>query len=348
MQVLQLSVALTTYNGERFIARQLDSIASQSHLPLELVVTDDGSSDATLSMIDAFAATAPFHVHVHRNPVRLGYRRNFMRCSSLCQGDLIAFCDQDDVWAANKLACQVAHFADPTVFLSCHNAALIDANDQPLGRKLNKIREGRSFQASEISPSRYSPGFTTVIRRSLTAYNDVWPDSIDAQYADHPMAHDAWFFLLALGFGRVKYERECLALYRQHDQNASGLVPSSSEKLMSRLHDRKTEYRSLVAICRNRLSLLEKLKKAVLDDHHATAASQQAPTQIETLRRKYEALYQATSRRLEFYETVSPHKKLKLLTKAILTGDYSVADPWSFPLSGAVRDFIMFAVPGRS
>ena len=101
-------------NGRKHIRRQLDSLAAQTLIPAELVVTDDGSDDDTISVVDAFAKNAPFAVKVFRNEVRLGYRKNFMRAASLCQSELIAFCDQDDYWYPNKIEVSVRPFTDST------------------------------------------------------------------------------------------------------------------------------------------------------------------------------------------------------------------------------------------
>jgi len=99
---------MCTYNGERFLADQLESIAAQSRPPGELVVCDDRSTDSTVDLIRQFAQSAPFPVRIHVNPVNLGssakgITKNFEQASQLCVGELIAFCDQDDAWMPGKL-----------------------------------------------------------------------------------------------------------------------------------------------------------------------------------------------------------------------------------------------------
>ena len=84
-----ISIAMATYDGARFVAEQLASFAAQTRLPDELVVTDDGSTDGTLEIVERFAATAPFAVHIHRNPARLGYTLNFSEAVSKCEGEII-------------------------------------------------------------------------------------------------------------------------------------------------------------------------------------------------------------------------------------------------------------------
>src|ERR1700730_9787095 len=102
--MMSVSIAMATYNGEQHIKRQLESLAVQTHPPRELVVTDDASDDHTVLVLTSFGKHAPFPVRVYRNSTRLGYRRNFMLAASLCNSELIAFCDQDDVWYPEKLA----------------------------------------------------------------------------------------------------------------------------------------------------------------------------------------------------------------------------------------------------
>ena len=120
-----VSVAMATYNGQPFIQRQLDSLAAQTHLPAELIITDDGSTDDTLKIVEAFAKVAPFRVRIHQNRTRLGYRANFIRAAGLCSSDLVAFCDQDDDWYPHKIAASAKPFSDPDVLLTYHDADVI-------------------------------------------------------------------------------------------------------------------------------------------------------------------------------------------------------------------------------
>ena len=127
-----ISIAMATYNGAKFIREQLDSLAAQTVLPCELVVTDDGSTDKTLDIIADFLVRAPFPVHIHRNAQRLNYRANFMQCANRCSGDLIAFCDQDDIWDQDKLATLVDHFDNAAEDLIFHDFRVVDANGNPV------------------------------------------------------------------------------------------------------------------------------------------------------------------------------------------------------------------------
>ena len=99
----KVSVAMCTYNGQRFLDQQLQSFLDQTVQPDELVVCDDVSSDDSMAMVEAFAARAPFTVKLFRNAQNLGYSRNCERAIAQCTGDLVLLCDQDDVWDRRKI-----------------------------------------------------------------------------------------------------------------------------------------------------------------------------------------------------------------------------------------------------
>src|SRR5262245_36412717 len=121
------SVALCTHNGAAYIADQLASLAAQSRRPDELVVRDDASEDDTPAIVQAFAARAPFPVRFERHASRLGSTRNFDGAIAACTGDLIALCDQDDVWRADKLSAIERRFGgQPGVGMVFSDADLVD------------------------------------------------------------------------------------------------------------------------------------------------------------------------------------------------------------------------------
>lgn len=128
---------MCTYNGEAYLDDQLRSIALQERQPDELIVCDDGSRDASVVIARKFAIEAPFRTHVCRNHARLGVVRNFEKAITLCDGNLIALADQDDIWRGDKLAVIEREFeAKPCVDLIFSNGHLIDEIGKPTGTKL--------------------------------------------------------------------------------------------------------------------------------------------------------------------------------------------------------------------
>ncbi len=129
----KISIALATYNGATYLQALLDSLAQQTYPPYELVVSDDNSSDDTLAIVERFAAQAPFEVKIVPNAKQLGIIENFATAFANTRGELIAYCDQDDIWAPEKLATCVRHFADPGVKLVMHRSEVVDGDLTPLG-----------------------------------------------------------------------------------------------------------------------------------------------------------------------------------------------------------------------
>src|ERR1043165_3789181 len=134
---MKFSIAMTTFNGERYLREQLDSLSAQDRLPDEVVVCDDGSSDGTLEMVRAFAASSPFAVRVIENEERLGVTRNLEKAIGLCDGELIALCDQDDVWRSDKLQqIEQAFIGNSRLGLVFTDAELIDEQSKTIGNGL--------------------------------------------------------------------------------------------------------------------------------------------------------------------------------------------------------------------
>ena len=220
-----ISIAMATYNGERYIREQLDSLSKQTLLPLELVITDDGSKDSTLDIIQDFTKTCSFPVRVHRNQQRLGYSDNFLRAASLCRGDLISFCDQDDFWLPEKLSKCARHFAEnPGTVLIVHSAHLWDGRERS-DKAFPLFPVTGIFAPGSLDPYTLIPGFAQVFRRDLLNIADN-ACRLRACYdlsEGSKITHDSWIFFLATNAGDVALSNEPLSLYRQHEQNAVGV-----------------------------------------------------------------------------------------------------------------------------
>jgi hypothetical protein len=218
----RISVAIATYNGARYLPQQLQSIAAQTLSPCEVVVCDDGSADDTLQVIDRFARVARFPVRAQRNEVRLNFRANFMKAAQACSGDLIAFCDQDDLWRADKLAVVAAAFADPDMLLVHHNARVFSAALGVTGPLYGDARSSGVSGPLCRNPFDMAPGFTQVFRRSLLLLSDLRDATVDYWEPGVALAHDQWIYILASSLGKVCYLTDTLADYRQHEHNLFG------------------------------------------------------------------------------------------------------------------------------
>lgn len=215
----KISIALCTFNGERFLQEQLDSLAAQTRLPDEVVVGDDGSADRTLEILEAWAKTVPFPVKIQKNEHSLGPAKNFEAAVLRCSGDIIFLCDQDDVWVPEKIQKMAAVFEkDPETGLVFCYAATIGGNGEPLGISRAEISRAQIICSGWplISPfcrkHDNPPGCCSAFRSELV--KRILP-------IPHNMPHDTFFFLYLPALGKTVTLRENLIRYRFHGNNVS-------------------------------------------------------------------------------------------------------------------------------
>lgn len=234
---MKLSIAMCTYNGARHLQEQLNSIARQTRLPDELVVCDDGSSDGTPEAVRKFAAGAPFVVRLYVNEKNLGSTRNFEKAISLCEGDVIALSDQDDVWLPEKLQRFEAEFAaSPEVGLVFSDALVVDESLRPLDYTLwqsleftpqwqKRLTQGHAFQV--LLENFYVTGATMAFRSRLRELALPIHATSLRRFGKKPMEfiHDAWIALMAAAAAELVPISEALIKYRQHSAQQLGMPP---------------------------------------------------------------------------------------------------------------------------
>jgi glycosyltransferase involved in cell wall biosynthesis len=217
-----ISIAMATYNGEKYLEPQLQSLSKQTRLPAELVVCDDASGDATVDIITRFSKTAPFPVKLVVNDERLGWRGNFLKATSLCRSEYIAFCDQDDIWLPEKLATVQLHLEKNRPTLLQHGYRIIDSEGTIISGPLTYEHLERD------APWVHSYGLNQVFHRSLLEFFDLWELSEDHFHTDERMAHDQFVSFLSSLLGQTVTINDVLLYYRQHGNNAVGFVPASN------------------------------------------------------------------------------------------------------------------------
>ena len=281
---MRISIALATYNGEKYLAEQLDSLLLQSLLPSECVICDDGSTDGTLEILRNFAQKAPFTVHIHSNPTRLGYRENFLYCASLCTGEFVGFCDQDDVWLPTKLQ-RVAEAIEhhPHLSLVVHQGQVVDAQLRPTGQHYPQVARAQTQAKLTGEPFVNIPGFAMVFKRELLHACPWDHRPSDPNTYDLPAAHDTWILFIAEVLGDVVFMPESLVLYRRHDNNTTvhavkqrqtgtGLAQRIRDKL-ARMRLRYQQRAGLFEECANLLlDLSQRSTPATNDDLRAGSA----------------------------------------------------------------------------
>ena len=214
-----VSVAMATFNGARFIRHQLDSLASQARLPCELVVCDDRSDDGTLDVVHDFARDAPFPVLVKRNEAHLGFGDNFIEAASLTRCPWIAFCDQDDEWEPTKLEAAAAVAQDEQVMVVTHPSRVMRGDI--LTSKLVGPRKPGVYDPLTTHPLHAINGHALVFRRVLLEVLSPGCRPVSIHARNRLMPHEDWITFLAGALGKTVVLAEPQVRYRFHDGNAS-------------------------------------------------------------------------------------------------------------------------------
>ncbi len=236
-QPSRISVAMCTYNGEKFVHEQLRSIAAQTRPPNELIALDDCSTDRTADILRDFAASAPFPVTVHVNPSNIGrlsrgITRNFEAATLMCTGDLIVPSDQDDIWMPDKLERMAGMMdADPSLAGLFSDAQLVTVTGEPEGTLLSQTTglnaaEQARLEAGDALPLLLS--MTKVYGSSMLFHARL------KQYLPVPKHwwFDAWMAAVAAIHGRLVFVPEELYKYRIHpNQSVSARVQTASSRV---------------------------------------------------------------------------------------------------------------------
>jgi glycosyltransferase involved in cell wall biosynthesis len=267
---MKISIALCTFNGERFLKEQLSSIAGQTRLPDEIIICDDCSDDGTWEFLENFREKSDFPVKCYRNQKGLGSTKNFEKAISLCTGDLIALCDQDDVWMPHKLEIMESKFLESTdIGAVFSDGDVVDENLKPLGYTLwehigfhhgkrEKMKDGNQLMV--LLKHVIATGATLVFRNSLKEYILPIPSG---------WVHDAWIALLAATGKCLGFIPAPLILYRQHGNNQIGArYRGLAERFNESLNINRRDYYS------GELSRYEEaLKRASANIQHVSPGS---------------------------------------------------------------------------
>ncbi|MGJ7612704.1 MULTISPECIES: glycosyltransferase family 2 protein [unclassified Variovorax] len=291
---LDVSVALCTRNGARYLPEQVRSICAQTPLPREIVLSDDGSTDGTVDVVRHTLAQCgvadQVALRVFSNVPPLGVTRNFEQAVSACSHELIALCDQDDVWHPGRLARMVAQFeARPDLLLLHTDARLVDAELKPLGSTLFHALE---VQPAELAAIAGGEAFGVLLRRNLvTGATTVFRKTLlEAALPFAPeWVHDEWLAAVASAIGHIDVLPEPTIDYRQHASNQIGARRLTlSEKVAKAFAERGDKH---VARLRRAEALLQRLRQLgarvparYLDAQQAKVAHQRFRAQLPAAR----------------------------------------------------------------
>lgn len=207
-----VSVIVGTYNGEKYLAEQLNSIASQTYNDIEIIICDDCSADNTHSIVKKFAEQHS-NVSYHFNDRNLGVNKNFEQGFLLAKGDYIAISDQDDIWKPEKIEEQMLLFSKEDVLVVHSASALFKDDNLPVHKTIAKgSKQMIGNDSKKLLLRNTIAGHNIIFRKELLKHILPIPEGV---------YYDWWLCEVATCYGEIAATNTILAYQRQHENNVT-------------------------------------------------------------------------------------------------------------------------------
>lgn len=219
-----IDILMATYNGERFLRPQLDSILQQSNQDWRLMIRDDCSTDETVEVIKEYQLLRPEQIRVIQAEQPSGSaQNNFFQLLQYSSAEYVMFADQDDVWLPQKIQLtldkmqqMVQQYGAETPLLVHTDLAVVDSFLRILNPSLFQMQnmDAARNKLNNILVQNIVTGCTMMVNRSLL--------DLVTEIPKHAVMHDMWLALVAAAFGEIGFVDRATILYRQHGDNANG------------------------------------------------------------------------------------------------------------------------------
>lgn len=235
-----IAILMSTYDGEDYLAQQIDSIRKQSYKNWRLIIRDDGSSDDTVKIVEKYQSEDHRIEFLNQGAIRnVGVVRSFFELLRESEADFYMFSDQDDYWLPNKVELALQEMikldnSQPNCVYT--NLQIVDKDLK--GKKLLLKRNWQSFTNVLFTNNVY--GCTMMINNSLKRMVNF--KKIDYQRI---YMHDWWLALIAAEFGNLRFIDKATILYRQHGSNQVGATDKSFSALLQRLFNHERDKKAM-------------------------------------------------------------------------------------------------------
>ena len=237
---MKISVIIAAYHGEKYIAEQLMSLFHQTLVPDEILIGDDSGDEKTIDEIDRVRKEYSGDLRVIRNPSRLGIIGNYKNLAQQTRGDLIYFCDQDDVWLPQKIEKLAGALeAHPDKMAAVCNSETTDKDLNPRHQLFvertpafyeftHRLEQGTWDSFKDIFMQKYIfPAHNMVMKKAMLDLFTAVPED----YGKSRLYHDVWLARITSLAGKLYYLDEILTHYRLHETNSNGFEAPQQESL---------------------------------------------------------------------------------------------------------------------
>lgn len=210
---------MATYNGEKYLEEQLDSIINQSYKNIEIIIVDDCSKDNTVAIVKKYQSKFDF-IKLFVNEKNSGVTPTFEKAIIECKGTFIAIADQDDIWELNKIEILVNNLEDFDAVYS--NSLLVDAQGNSLNKSFTTIMNMKTYRSgTPFLLSNSVPGHTILMKAIFARKILPFPKK---------MLFDLWIGFCAASNNGIKFVDKTLVNYRQHETNTIGTRDSKNKR----------------------------------------------------------------------------------------------------------------------
>ena len=245
-----VSIVMATYNGEKYLEEQIESILLSTYQDFEIYIYDDGSKDTTMEILNGYKRQYPHKIYISQNESNLGVTQNFFQAISRTTSDYIMLCDQDDVWKKDKIARTLKRIRQMEVQFGKNLPMAVFTDAHVVDSDLNILEES-FFRSGRLNPRLYDLshllmenkliGCTVMVNGAL---RKVLQGSSLPKWARY---HDGWLGLIASSLGKISFIKEPTLYYRQHENNLVG-NKSFLSYILNRLGNLREQKRALLAL----------------------------------------------------------------------------------------------------
>lgn len=221
----KVAVLISTYNGEKYLKEQLDSILKQTYKNIEIVIRDDGSNDSTLEIIKKYQEK--YSNIILKEGTNIGFLKSFFKLLELANADYYAYCDQDDVWIENKIELAVKELNK----LDNSKPNMVFGNSDYYDENMNFLGKGEEHRTFSFKNSMYE----CVAQGMTMTINEVAKNFIVQNIPEKCLFHDWWTYMVCSGMGNVAYNDEVVVKYRRFQKNATAEGQNAFKVLLWRI-----------------------------------------------------------------------------------------------------------------